>query len=120
MNKIVIDNSTVESDIFIDKDTDLVVDLEDTNKELNIHIISGTLLRGFIKTKNTSNKITYFIDDNVNAIINKMAIDTSDDITININDINSKIKYNTSIINYKDNSYTQKINHVSSDTESNE
>ena len=118
MNKIVIDNSTVESDIFIDKDTDLVVDLEDTNKELNIHIISGTLLRGFIKTKNTSNKITYFIDDNVNAIINKMAIDTSDDITININDINSKIKYNTSIINYKDNSYTQKINHVSSDTES--
>ena len=118
MNKLVVDNSTVDSDIFIDKDTDLTVDLEDTEKELNIHVINGTLLRSFIKTKNTKNKVTYYIDDNTEVVINKLAVDTSDNITINIRDVNSKVKYNTSIINYKNNSYTQTINHLKSDTKS--
>lgn len=118
MNKIIIDNNTNESDIFIDKDTDLIVDFENSNKELNIHVISGTLLKGFIKTKNTSNKINYFIDDNTDIVINKLAIDSSDEININLKDVNSKIKYNSSIINYKDNKYVQKINHISSLTKS--
>ena len=118
MNKLIVDNSTVDSDIFIDKDTDLIIDLEDSSKELNIHVISGTLLKAFVKTKNTSNKVTYFIDDNVDMIVNKLSIDTSDNITININDINSRVKYNSSIINYKDNSYIQTINHNKSDTQS--
>ena len=110
MNKLVVDNSIDYNDIFIDKDTDLVVDLFDTSKELNIHVISGALVKGFIKTKNTKNKINYFIDDNSNVVINKLAIDTSDDITINLKDSNSFIKYNSSIINYDNNIYTQKIN----------
>ena len=118
MNKIIIDNNTNESDVFIDKDTDLTVDLENTSKEINIHVISGTLLKGFIKTKKTKNKINYYIDDNCEVIINKLAIDTSDEITIDIKDVNSKIKYCSSIINYEDNKYTQKINHISSDTKS--
>lgn len=118
MNKLIVDNSIDYNDIFIDKDTDLTVDLEDTEKELNIHVISGTLLRMFIKTKNTKNKVTYNIDDNANVVINKLAIDSSDDITVNLKDVNSKIKYYSSIINYKDNSYTEKINHISSDTKS--
>ena len=118
MNKLIVDNSIDYNDIFIDKDTDLTVDLEDTEKELNIHVISGTLLRMFIKTKNTKNKVTYNIDDNANVVINKLAIDSSDDVTVNLKDVNSKIKYFSSIINYKDNSYTEKINHISSDTKS--
>lgn len=118
MNKLVVDNSIDYNDIFIDKDTDLVVDLSDTSKELNIHVITGINVKGFIKTKNTNNKINYFIDDNANVIINKLAIDSSDNITININDVNSLIKYNSSIINYKNNTYTQKINHNKSNTTS--
>ena len=118
MNKLVVDNSIDYNDIFIDKDTDLVVDLSDTSKELNVHVITGINVKGFIKTKNTNNKINYFIDDNANVIINKLAIDTSDDITINLNDSNSFIKYNSSIINYDNNIYTQKIKHIKSDTNS--
>lgn len=118
MNKLVVDNSIDYNDIFIDKDTDLVVDLSDTSKELNIHVITGINVKGFIKTKNTSNKINYFIDDNANVIINKLAIDSNDNITININDVNSSIKYNSSIINYKNNSYTEKIIHNKSNTTS--
>ena len=118
MNKLIVDNSIDYNDIFIDKDTDLTVDLEDTEKELNIHVISGTLLRMFIKTKNTKNKVTYNIDDNANVVINKLAIDSSDDVTVNLKDVNSKIKYFSSIINYKDNSYTEKINHISRNTKS--
>ena len=118
MNKLVVDNSIDYNDIFIDKDTDLIVDLEDTSIDLNIHVITGINVKGFIKTKNTSNKVNYFIDDNANVVINKLAIDSSDDITININDVNSSIKYNSSIINYKNNSYTQKIIHNKSNTTS--
>lgn len=118
MNKLIVDNSIVDSDIFIDKDTDLTVDLQDTEKELNVYVVNGTLLKIFIKTKNTKNKVTYYIDDNSKVVINKLAIDSNDDITINMKDINSSIKYNSSIINYKNNTYTQKINHLSSDTKS--
>lgn len=118
MNKLVVDNSIDYNDIFIDKDTDLIVELEDSTRELNIHVITGINVKGFIKTKNTSNKVNYFIDDNANVVINKLAIDSSDDITININDVNSSIKYNSSIINYKNNSYTQKIIHNKSNTTS--
>ena len=118
MNKLVVDNSIDYNDIFIDKDTDLIVDLEDSTRELNIHVITGINVKGFIKTKNTSNKVNYFIDDNANVVINKLAIDSNDDITININDVNSSIKYNSSIINYKNNSYTQKIIHNKSNTTS--
>ena len=118
MNKLVVDNSIDYNDIFIDKDTDLIVDLEDTSIDLNIHVITGINVKGFIKTKNTSNKVNYFIDDNANVVINKLAIDSNDDITININDVNSSIKYNSSIINYKNNSYTQKIIHNKSNTTS--
>ena len=118
MNKLVVDNSIDYNDIFIDKDTDLIVDLEDSSRELNIHVITGINVKGFIKTKNTSNKVNYFIDDNANVVINKLAIDSNDDITININDVNSSIKYNSSIINYKNNSYTQKIIHNKSNTTS--
>ena len=118
MNKLVVDNSIDYNDIFIDKDTDLIVDLEDSTRELNIHVITGINVKGFIKTKNTSNKVNYFIDDNANVVINKLAIDSNDDITININDVNSSIKYNSSIINYKNNSYTEKIIHNRSNTTS--
>ena len=118
MNKLVVDNSIDYNDIFIDKDTDLIVDLEDTSIDLNIHVITGINVKGFIKTKNTSNKVNYFIDDNANVVINKLAIDSSDDITINMNDVSSSIKYNSSIINYKNNSYTQKIIHNKSNTTS--
>ena len=41
MNKLIIDNNIEHSDIFIDKDTDFEVDLEDVSKDLNIHIIGG-------------------------------------------------------------------------------
>lgn len=118
MNKILIDNNIDYNDIFIDKDTDLEVRFENTNKELNIHVIKGICLRSFIVEKNTSNVVNYFIDDNCDIVINKLAIDTSDNITINLNDTNTKIKYYSSIINYKDNNYTQKINHIKSNTQS--
>ena len=116
MNKLIVDNNIDYNDIFIDKDTDLEVVFEDTDKELNFHIVSGICFKSFIRTKNTKNKINYYVDNNAEVVINKLAIDSCDDININLNGENSKLKYYTSIINYKDNSYTQKINHNCSDT----
>ena len=118
MNKIVIDNNIEDNDIVIDIDTDLVVDLNDTEKDVNIHVAKGVCLKSFIKTVNTKNKIDYIIDEDCDVIINKLAIDCSDSIKIVMNNINSKMTYNTSIINYENNQYTQEVNHSSSFTNS--
>ena len=118
MNKLIIDNNIDANDIVIDTDTDMVIDLVDTDKDINIHVAKGVCLKGFIKTNNTRNKIDYIIDEDCDVLINKLAIDCSDSITIVMNDINSKIRYNTSVINYKDNSYNQIVKHSSSNTDS--
>lgn len=118
MNKLVLDNNIETTDIFIDQDTDMTVDFNDLEKEVNIHIGKGVCFKGFIKTNKTSNKVNYFIDEDCDVVINKLSIDCSDTVTIEMNDINSKIKYSTSVINYLDNNYTQKILHNSSDTKS--
>lgn len=118
MNKLIIDNNIEVNDIVIDTDTDMVVDLVDTSKDINIHIAKGVCLKGFIKTNNTSNKIDYILDEECEVIINKLAIDCNDSINIVMNKINSNISYNTSVINYKDNSYTQVVRHRSGNTNS--
>jgi len=118
MNKIIVDNNINHNDIFIDKDSDLIVNLEDSNRDINIHLVRGICVRGFIITKNTKNKVTYNIEDECNVVINKLAIDSSDSVVINFNDVNSKVKYYTSIINYENNVYKESINHIKSDTES--
>ena len=118
MNKLIIDNNIEASDIVIDTDSDLIVDLSNTSKSLTIHVMQGVCVRGFITTFSTSNNIKYLIDDNCNIIINKLAVDSSDNITINLNDKNSKIDYHTSVINYDNNDYRQELNHNSSNTES--
>ena len=118
MNKLIIDNNIEASDIVIDTDSDLIVDLSNTSKSLTIHVMQGVCVRGFITTFSTSNNIKYLIDDNCNIIINKLAVDSSDNITINLNDKDSKIDYHTSVINYDNNDYRQELNHNSSNTES--
>lgn len=118
MNKIIIDNNIDYNDVYIDEDSDLIVDLDSTEKNINIHLVRGICLRGFIKTKNTKNKVIYNIEDDCDVVINKLATDSSDDITINFNDENSKVKYNSSIINYENNEYRQKVNHQRSNTKS--
>ena len=118
MNKLLIDNNIDNNDIFVDSDQDLEIVFNDTERVLNIHIAKGCRVRGFIRTKNTKNTIRYILDDDTSVEINKLSIDCSDTVTIELNDINSNIKYNTSIINYLDNSYTQKIVHNKSDTRS--
>lgn len=118
MNKLVIDNSIEDNDIFVINDTEMIVDLSNSERYISIHVVNGTCLKGFIKTNNTKNKIKYIIDDNCEVTINKLAIDSSDEIEIVLNDKNSIVKYTTSIINYKDNIYKQIINHKSDDTTS--
>ena len=118
MNKLIIDNNIETNDIVIDTDTDMIVDLIDTNVDIDIHIVDNVCLKSFIKTKNTHNKISYHIGENCDVVINKLAIDCSDTIDVSMNNINSSLKYNTSVINYKDNDYRQIIKHASGNTNS--
>ena len=118
MNKLIVDNNIEVNDIVVDSDTEMLVDLNDCKKEITFHIAKGVCLKGFAKTNNTNNIINYYIDENAEVIINKLAIDCNDTISINMNDINSNVKYSTSVINYKDNNYKQKVIHSNSNTKS--
>ena len=118
MNKLIIDNNIETTDIVVDTDTDMLVDLTDSNKNINIHIAKGVCFKGFVKTNKTSNNINYLIDEDCDVKINKLSIDCSDNVTIKMNDINSRVKYTTSVINYSDNNYVQKVIHNSSNTKS--
>ena len=118
MNKLIIDNNIETTDIVVDIDTDMLVDLTDSNKNINIHIAKGVCFKGFVKTNKTSNNINYLIDEDCDVKINKLSIDCSDNVTIKMNDINSRVKYTTSVINYSDNNYVQKVIHNSSNTKS--
>ncbi len=118
MNKIVIDNNIDVNDLVIDTDSDMIVDLNDISKNITIHIAKGICVRSFIKCINTKNKIKYLIDDDCNVVINKLLVNSSDDILINLDGDNSSIDYHTSVINYDDNNYRQELNHNSSNTRS--
>ena len=118
MNKLVLDNNIETTDIFIDTDTDMVADFNELEKDVTIHIAKGVCFKGFVKTNKTKNQVNYLIDEDCDVVINKLSIDCSDTVTIEMNNINSKIKYSTSVINYLDNNYTQKVLHNSSNTKS--
>ncbi len=118
MNKLIIDNNIDTNDIVIDTDTDMVVDLTDTEKDIDIHIVKGVNVKGFIKTNNTKNKISYHIDEDCNVILNKLSIDCSDVVDFDMNSVNSFLKYSSSLINYKDNKYSVSVKHKSKETES--
>ncbi len=118
MNKLFIDNSINIEDIVIDQDLDLKIDFKDEKKNLTINVLPNVCLRVFDTSNNTKNSITYNISENTQVIINKFSIDCSDEITLNINKENAKITFNTSLINYSDNTYRQTVNHNCMNSES--
>ena len=118
MNKLFIDNSINIEDIVIDQDLDLKIDFKDEKKNLTINVLTNVCLRVYDTSNNTKNSITYNISENTQVIINKFSIDCSDEITLNINKENAKITFNTSLINYSDNTYRQTVNHNCMNSES--
>lgn len=111
MNKLVVDNSIQLSDMVIDTDTDMEVNLVDTEKDITIHIGDGVCVKSFINNRNTKNKVRYLIGENANVVINKLSVDCSDDLELILNGYNANLKYNTSVINYGDNSCKQIVRH---------
>lgn len=116
MNKLIIDNDINVDQIIVDSDMDIYIDMNDVSKSINIQVTSGVCLRVIEKTFNTSNKFVYDLLGNCDVLVNKISVDCSDNVIVNLNDDNSSIKYNTSIINYKDNTFMQDIKHNSKNT----
>lgn len=111
MNKIVVDNSIELSDMVIDTDSDMEVNLVDTEKDITIHIGDGVCVKSFINNRNTKNKVRYLLGNNSMVVINKLSVDCSDDIELLLNGCNLEIKYNTSVINYSDNTFKLVVKH---------
>ncbi len=100
MNKLVIDNDVVNKHILIDEDADIEINLIDVSRNIKIELMPGVCLRVFDKSQNTKNIIEYAVNQNCKVFVNKLSIDSSDDITLNLNGEGSFVIFNTSIINF--------------------
>ena len=67
---------------------------------------------------NNSYNVSYILN-NSDLTVQKLVLNNSDTVNIDLNSENSKVKYYYSSINYTSNNYTIRVNHNSSNTESN-
>lgn len=111
MNKLLIDNNVNLEEIIVDTDMDITIKFEDSNKNLMIQVMPGVCLKVFDISNNTKNNIVYNIAESCNVVVNKLSINCSDIVDVNLNEEFSNIKFYSSIINYEDNEYKQNINH---------
>ena len=112
MDKLVIDNEFNLDQILIDKDMELFIKNDSKDIECTIECVDNIWVKVFDISKNVKNKITYNLESNVNLIVNKLSVNSSDELTVNINKEQSKVKVNSNIINYTDNIYKETINHM--------
>ena len=115
MDKLVIDNEFNLDQILIDKDMELFIKNDSKDIECTIECVDNIWVKVFDISKNVKNKITYNLESNVNLIVNKLSVNSSDELTVNINKEQSKVKVNSNIINYTDNIYKETINHNAKD-----
>jgi len=119
MNKLIIDNVDELNDLIITEDTNLLINLKDSNGFIHIDVMENMCLYVLEFGNNTKNKVEYNLKPNSKVIINKISVNTSDRVYVNLNGENASIVYNTSIINIENNTYYQMINHNYSNTISN-
>lgn len=119
MNKLIIDNVLELSDLIITEDTELLINLKDSNELIHIDVMDNMCLYVLEFGNNTKNKVEYNLKENSRVIVNKISVNTNDKVYINLNGENANIIYNTSIINTLNNTYYQMINHNCSNTTSN-
>lgn len=116
MNKLIIDNVFELSDLIITEDTNLLIDLKDSCDLIHIDVMENMCLYVLEFGNNTKNKVEYNLRENSRVIVNKIGVNNSDRVCINLNGENANIVYNTSIINIEDNTYYQMVNHNCSNT----
>lgn len=119
MNKLIIDNVYELSDLIITEDTNLLINLKDSSDLIYIDVMENMCLYVLEFGNNTKNKVEYNLRTNSSVIVNKIAVNNSDKVYINLNGENANVTYNTSIINIEENNYYQMINHNCSNTKSN-
>lgn len=118
MNKLIIDSVDELSDLIITEDTKLIINLKDAFGTIHIDVMENMCLYVLEFLDNTKNKVEYNIRENGRVIINKIAVNTSDTMEVNLNGYGASIVYNSSLLNQDNNTYSQVINHNYSNTTS--
>lgn len=112
MNKILVDNKNLfANDTIIDKDNELLVEINDTNKKTNIELLESIKATITIIGKNNNLDLNIKLNKDSSLELNIFSIDSS----VNINtDLyhSSKLVLNNSILNNKDSNNIIKINHL--------
>lgn len=127
MNKIFIDkekkdivledNIVIEDKkIIINDSIVLDVNIKNTNLDYTIYINNSNVTINILG-EDTNNKINYILN-NSELLVQKLVVNNSDNITINLDSVKSKVTYRYSSINYSSNSYSIDIYHNSPNTDS--
>lgn len=127
MNKIFIDKTRKEiqldedivvkdNKIIINKDTVIDIEVNDSEDEYIIEVNHSNVTLNVLG-ENCKNKINYYIRNSV-LTVQKLVVNNSDTISINLNSENSEVFYKYSNINYSDNIYHIDVYHNSKNTKS--
>lgn len=108
MNKILMDRKVIDKDEVLDNIDNCIYDIND-NCKLIINVNSST------------NKCIFNLGNNSSLIINKYyeLQDIEEEITVNLNGINSRLDYSFSTLTYNDQKYVINVNHNNISTISN-
>ena len=102
--------------IIINEDVEVNIDINNYSGKLIFEINNSNVLINVIGDNNNID-ISYFLN-NSELLVQKLVVNNSDNVLINLDSDNSKVTYNYSSINYTNNTYSIKVNHNSSNTES--
>ncbi len=134
MNRILIDNNQINYDgensilindtkeklvINVNKQTTLNIFILKIEKTIEVNVDSFVKAKINVIKKMPSNKVVYNLNENSKLIVNKLSLNNSDEVTINLNKEKAEVTYNYSAINYEVSNYKIDIKHNSRNTISN-
>ncbi len=131
MNRILIDNNQIDYDgensilindtkeklvINVNKQTTLNIFILKIEKTIEVNVDSFVKAKINVIKKMPSNKVVYNLNENSKLIVNKLSLNNSDEVTINLNKEKAEVTYNYSAINYEVSNYKIDIKHNSRNT----
>ena len=118
MNRILLSGDDDLDNIVIDEDSEMLIELDNNSKNINIIIEKDTCLSIVEMNLNTNNNYTITLKENGRLIYNKASRDVSDRILINLDGEGASVSMNSSIVNCKNSTCHFEVRHNADSTTS--
>lgn len=119
MNKLLLSGEDDLNNLVVDQDTQMILNLSDCNKDINIIVENNICLNVLEFSSNTNNKITFILKENSSLLCNRAIKNSNDVVITRLDGINSSVNINNSIICTSTSVSTFELRHNSRNTTSN-